>query len=193
MSRRKPGKENLEEALLNLLKTKRLQEISVSKLCERAHVSRSTFYAYYSNVDSIYCELVRELANGTINLKRQLKGEIDVSRRPFCENIRDEKFSGLVKEERFMQTYLSVCMEEIDSGVANDYLDMTKSQYAAKVISLFQLTGCLAVAKTSKDDALWPLARKVVDTFIRGGMNALRSVDWEEERGAGRTEGEQGT
>lgn len=178
MGRRKPGKENLEETLLNLLKTKRLQEISVSALCKQACVSRSTFYAHYSNVANLYRELVRELANETISLRRQLKGETDMIRRPFCENIRDERFGGLVKEERFIQTYLSVCMEEADNGSARAYLDMTKSEYAAKVISLFQLTGCLAVARIGKDDALWPLARKVVDTFIRGGMNALRSEDW---------------
>ena len=43
-------KRALRESLLYLLKEQPIQKISVSRLCEKSHINRSTFYTYYSSI-----------------------------------------------------------------------------------------------------------------------------------------------
>lgn len=52
-----PSQEALRDALTTLMAQKPLARIAVKELCAAAHVSRSTFYAYYDNTD----ELLREV------------------------------------------------------------------------------------------------------------------------------------
>jgi len=57
----------LQEALIKILEQKKLSEISVLELCEKANVNRTTFYKYYRDIsdllDEIKAEFVVELAN----------------------------------------------------------------------------------------------------------------------------------
>lgn len=52
----------LHQALLFLLRKKTLDKISVSELCRKAGVNRTTFYNYYTAPADILCELVRQFA-----------------------------------------------------------------------------------------------------------------------------------
>ena len=45
----KPEK-RIQEALLELLKVKNIQQITVRAICEMADINRSTFYAHYLDV-----------------------------------------------------------------------------------------------------------------------------------------------
>lgn len=45
--------ECIKNAFIDLCEEEPLQNISVSKICKRADVSRSTFYRFYSNVDDL--------------------------------------------------------------------------------------------------------------------------------------------
>lgn len=177
MSRAKPAKAKLEEALLELLRSKNLQHVSVSELCSKAEVSRSTFYAHYSNVEDLYRTLVKGLATGTRTLKDQLRSNRSEAapHRPFCEAIQDERFEGLVREDRFIQAFIDTCYEEFEDEAPGIYLDATQNRYVARMVNLFQLTGCLAIAKAGKGDPDWMQARKAVDTFIKGGVAALKN------------------
>ena len=47
----KKGRKKIIVALLSLLEKKSLEEINVTELCRVAHISRSTFYAYYTNIN----------------------------------------------------------------------------------------------------------------------------------------------
>lgn len=73
MSRRKPGRERIDQALLSLLEESRLSETNIAALCREACVSRATFYAHYANVDEVYRELVRQLICETSTLRTRLK------------------------------------------------------------------------------------------------------------------------
>ena len=44
----------IRETMMELLKKEPLSQITVSKLCEKAEINRSTFYTYYSDVDDLY-------------------------------------------------------------------------------------------------------------------------------------------
>ncbi len=52
-----PAQEALKKALIVLLQTKSLGDITVKELCAQAFVARSTFYAYYQNIDDVLTEI----------------------------------------------------------------------------------------------------------------------------------------
>lgn len=55
-----PAREALQHALVSLLLEKSFARVGVKELCTRAHVARSTFYAYYGNTDDLLAEVEDE-------------------------------------------------------------------------------------------------------------------------------------
>ena len=54
-------KRMLKEALLELLEHKPLEKVTVTQVCARADVNRSTFYAYYESVEQLLREIEDEV------------------------------------------------------------------------------------------------------------------------------------
>ena len=50
-------KERLKRALLDLLKTKSVSDISVSEICKKGNVNRNTFYCHYDSVADLLSEV----------------------------------------------------------------------------------------------------------------------------------------
>lgn len=73
--------EQLEKAIFGLLKEKEYKDISISELCNKAWVSRCTFYRNYKDMDDIiYQYFMRESKNWwEENYCTFLKGEKNVS------------------------------------------------------------------------------------------------------------------
>lgn len=82
--RRRESVERMEKVFLDLLQTKELSQITVSDLCKRAGLNRTTFYANYADIyalaDSIrdkleanLAELYREEISTGINSNNYLK------------------------------------------------------------------------------------------------------------------------
>ncbi|MCD8373072.1 MAG: TetR/AcrR family transcriptional regulator [Clostridia bacterium] len=59
--RTKLTKKLLKESLLNLLKEKDLDSITVTELCAGAQINRTTFYRYYKFPADVLTEMEREL------------------------------------------------------------------------------------------------------------------------------------
>ena len=51
----------MQSALLELSRNKKIYEINVKELCQKAAVARSTFYAYYQNIDDLLIEIENQL------------------------------------------------------------------------------------------------------------------------------------
>ena len=64
-------KRMLEEALLDLLRTKTIDEISVTELCERAGINRTTFYAHYRIPEDILDEMQQNMMDSFIAIEQQ--------------------------------------------------------------------------------------------------------------------------
>lgn len=60
----------LRLAFLNLLKKKRMRDITVLELCKEANINRTTFYKYYTDVED-YVNKLEKLLLGT--LKEEIK------------------------------------------------------------------------------------------------------------------------
>lgn len=60
--RSKISKKMMKDALVELMKTKSIHEISVKKLCEAADVNRSTFYRYYDSPYELYDDIIADVS-----------------------------------------------------------------------------------------------------------------------------------
>lgn len=183
MERTQPGKRRIEDALMELLETKRARDITVAELCRAAPASRSTFYAHFANVDEAYRELVRRFIFGTSGMRAQLKaaGSIESAvRPPLCALLREEgarRGRGLVDDDAFVETYLELCETEFQEQTLNIWLEACPDRETARVLCRFQLMGCIAAARTTDERVDWDRSKAVLDTFIRGGLNAVRQMN----------------
>lgn len=54
-------RQSLTEALIDSLKEKPIDKISVKALCDRANINRSTFYLHYNSMQDLYQSTIRAL------------------------------------------------------------------------------------------------------------------------------------
>lgn len=63
----------LKEALIEILKGKPIKKVSVTELCERAEINRSTFYAHYNIPQDVLTEIKRDFATQIVEALRLLE------------------------------------------------------------------------------------------------------------------------
>ena len=56
--------EQLQNALLELLETKELKEITVKEICDKAGISRNAFYQHYGYKEDLYDQMVARATEG---------------------------------------------------------------------------------------------------------------------------------
>ena len=70
------SKDFLKYALFSLMEEKSIYKITVKELCDKAMVSRSTFYDNYENLDDFYDQIMHDVASGLV---KALESEGDPS------------------------------------------------------------------------------------------------------------------
>ena len=58
----KMTKRILKEALIELMHTRAINDISIKKICEAADINRSTFYHHYQSPQELYDEIIYDIA-----------------------------------------------------------------------------------------------------------------------------------
>ena len=76
------SKKMIRESLYELMKEKPLNKISVTEICEKADVNRSTFYAYYTDIYDLHQKIIKEFfvmqKNVIKNIKESLLHKNDI-------------------------------------------------------------------------------------------------------------------
>ena len=94
-------KKMLKETLIDLLQTKPITKISVSEICEKSELNRTTFYKYYSNEYSLLEEIENDTLqvikeymtthnNGLYDFLTYLKENKELAKILFCSDIYQE-------------------------------------------------------------------------------------------------------
>lgn len=167
-------------ALLHLLESRRLAEITVTDISRQAGISRSTFYAHYPNPQGAYRALMAEFVAETQSLPMQLKtgdcADCASKALPFCEAIsRSPKWRAFTRDPLFLETFFDMAENAINPETAVMYRKLDISEEEALALNRFQISGCYHAALTYGDSDRWAQMRGMIDEFIRGGTNAIRS------------------
>lgn len=78
-------KKSLEKALLSLLRTKKVGEISVKELCDAAKISRGTFYLHFSSPIDVMHEIEDKFIASTIVIREEDFGEEKIRQNAFTK------------------------------------------------------------------------------------------------------------
>jgi len=124
--KRKKSQEQIEKIFLQLIQKKNIEEISVSLICEKANLNRSTFY---SNYIDIY-----DLAE---KVKQQM--EIEFAQFQLSNNAKQDyngylnMFRYIKENQIFFKTYFK--LEEISKSLPTQYrVELAKKYYDNKFI-----------------------------------------------------------
>lgn len=87
----------METAMLDLLKTNSFEKITVKRICEKASVNRSTFYAHFMDIYDMLDKMETHLRDELLNaFKDRSRDEREIlsapSLRIFLEHIRQHKY-----------------------------------------------------------------------------------------------------
>lgn len=148
--RKKESKERIEKVFVELLQTKEINEISVSDICKRAGLNRTTFYANYTDIyglaDSIRDKLESNLSdlyqseitqgynsNDYLKLFRHIKENPIFYRTYFKlgydDNYRIITYDVDLAEKYFQNKFVGYHMEFFKSGIT-------------KIIKMWLQNGC---------------------------------------------------
>lgn len=172
-------KGDIKRALLAVLKSKPLADVSIAEVAREAGISRTTFYTHYDCLASVYDELVLDFQDDIQTLHEHLdcvtcRNSQDLV--PLCEKARHPgDFEAVLADPRFMSTWFHVskgtAMKEYEQALVGSGL----SPHQAQAVVTFQLSGCMATARShlgKLED--WGDIQRTLDAFIAGGLAAIK-------------------
>lgn len=105
--RKKESKKKIEKVFVELIQTREINEISVTDICKRSNLNRSTFYANYLDI--------YDLAD---KIKEKLETEVDNLYKDEKENNQNSNdflklFKNIKENQIFYRTYFKLNMDKI--------------------------------------------------------------------------------
>ncbi len=148
--RKRASMQKIEQVLVELLQTKELNQISVSDICKRAGLNRSTFYANYVDIYGL-ADAIREKLEAQV--AELYKDEVEQG---FNSNNYLILFQHIAQNQIFYRTYFKLGYDEkheilaYDHNLAKKHLDNRFIEYhmeffksgLTKIIKLWLQNGC---------------------------------------------------
>lgn len=180
-ARYRKSEERIQNALGELLSTKTLADVSVSELTRKANVSRATFYSHYDNVGNVFDQLVTKTLSDVRPFEDRFQCNAEPCREsesiPYCERIRsrdDKPWGDVARDAQFFPSMMLALSNTEPPSF--DAVSLNVSKGVAEALRLFQMSGCHAVATSHMAEKdYWPIVREVLDIFIEGGLEAVRT------------------
>lgn len=127
--------EKLQNALLDLLKTKELKAITVKEICNKAGISRNAFYQHYGYKEDLYDQMV---ARATERIRESLSPIIPDSshiRRNIIESYAKHVIDGIME----VKDLISVMLKGDDGIFLRQLTDLIFGQYLTNAIPFFDV------------------------------------------------------
>ena len=148
--RRRETLEVIKKAFVELIQYQALDQISISQLCKKAGINRTTFYACYDNLHDIADSIRRELED---NMIAMYKEEIE-SRQSRSDYLR--LFRHIKDNQIFYRTYFKLGYDS--TKAAEEYFDNKFIEYhmeffragITRIIRMWLENGC----KESPEDMM---------------------------------------
>lgn len=133
------------EALYELLSRKNINEINVSEICDKAGVSRMSFYRNFKSKDDLVSKSLEKIL---INLKESLSqqeqiNQYTVTREIFSTALKYTKISQAFKNSDYIEKFINSIGEQLFTFSPEDKINPTK-----KYVPIFYfsaLAGVLAM------------------------------------------------
>lgn len=100
----------LKDALLELLETRSIDQITVSELCRTAGVNRNTFYSHYDSPEQLFTEIEHDFSENIFRIIEDTIGEGDyylLLLNTFKAMVEEPKVINILLQEKGFQPFLS--------------------------------------------------------------------------------------
>lgn len=104
--RKKESKEKIEKIFVELIQTKEISEISITDICKKANLNRSTFYANYLDIYDLIDKIREKLEVEVANLYKEER-ENNYNSNNFLK-----LFQNIKENQIFYRTYFKLNMDK---------------------------------------------------------------------------------
>lgn len=124
--RKKSSMEKIEKIFLQLIQKKNIEEISVSTICEKADLNRSTFYANYIDIYDLAEKIKKDMEKEFAEFQISMNSKTD-------ETGYLNMFRHIKENQIFFKTYFK--LEDISMSKPTEYrVDLAEKYYDNKYI-----------------------------------------------------------
>lgn len=124
--RKKSSMEKIEKIFLQLIQKKNIEEISVSTICEKADLNRSTFYANYIDIYDLAEKIKKDMEEEFAEFQISMNSKTD-------EIGYLNMFRHIKENQIFFKTYFK--LEDISMSKPTEYrIDLAEKYYDNKYI-----------------------------------------------------------
>ena len=120
--RRKESQEIIERIFVELIQEKNLNEISVTDICKKANLNRSTFYANYLDVYDLADKIKERLEHDVTNLY------LDEELNQYNSNNFSKIFRLVKENPLFFKTYFKLEFDSIDTFKQDYQYDINQAR-----------------------------------------------------------------
>lgn len=190
----------VKEALLELLKERPFEKITVALLCRQAEISRATFYLHFTDINAVLDELLDDalvmveasidemsIANRMAGLKKIIhSGDVEQLRQnegylPTCQRLADNPKYRVIFQDTTLSSYVirRVYMAEREQMIHYLMNQYHFSQDEADRLLMMLIHGLFSAncsLKWSKDDN-WYRTQLMFNRFILGGLEMMKKYN----------------
>lgn len=179
-------RQTIKDILLEELKTKPYNKITVTEICKKAEMNRGTFYLHYYDIDDVLNDILEDFLSDTSGvLEHVLCPYKQNCTYPFCEKIRSSSqyqvlFLDDLTSARMLEKLMDSGKEQFVTHLMQNSL-LTFEQ--AESIFYFQMNGCLAINRMmiKQQCGDWTKIQQTIDQFIKAGIENFLFHDQREE------------
>ncbi|MCM1227223.1 MAG: TetR/AcrR family transcriptional regulator [Clostridium sp.] len=172
-----------KNSLIALLKKKPVYQISVTELCEKAELNRSTFYKYYGNVRDVLTEIEKE----TLEQGQKCMQEIEVSGinyaiqplyRLLCYIKENKELYQMILNNSADDNFSSVMIQDtIDflkskcQNILDDNNNFSDSDYIFQYI----LSGCIRVIQSWLNSSMTESPKEIAQLIYTASVSVIET------------------
>lgn len=172
----------IRQSLLDLIKVKPFEKITVTEICKASDINRGTFYLHYYDTLDVLDDLIRDTFSDTSDIiDHVLCPHRAVCTYPLCEKIQSlpelhPLFLDEVASARILHKLGENCKERFVTYLMQNSA-LTFEQ--AEAVFYFQINGCMTVNRMMlKNHCLdWRSIQTVVDQYIKAGLQSHLQVN----------------
>ena len=180
----------IRQAVLAMLEHTPFLKITVTEVCSRARINRGTFYLHYYDLEDVLDDILEEMFQNTAGIFSYLfhpEETEDHRACALCASVHGDARYRLL----FLDGHISgQILKKVSALYKEDYLTYLMSHslltfQEAEAIFCFQMNGCLAVNRMMLENHCpdWRQIQRVLDGFIRAGMEHFLIHDQRDENG----------
>ncbi len=170
--------EKIKAAFLEMKKEQSFDSITITDLCRNAQISRTAFYRYYSGIDDVLNELIKDVLNRSENFGEEtaarLNGKMTREKEPICEYLRShQEYKPVFSDSSLLHLILREIVKHQKAGfISRIKTDESLSDREAEILLYYQAAGCMTAVNRSYglSDEEWEKIRERIDGSMSAGL-----------------------